>query len=59
MMPMSAAYIFPEGAGALSELGLVWEDVAKGLIAVSEVIISSYARRGAEELDGIAVLQNL
>ena len=33
MMQMSAGYVFLEGGtGTLSELGLVWEYVAKGLI---------------------------
>jgi uncharacterized protein (TIGR00730 family) len=40
MMEMSSAYIFLEGGtGTLSELGLTWEYVAKGLLAPRPIFI--------------------
>src|SRR6185436_15705257 len=40
MMQMSAGYVFLEGGtGTLSELGLVWEYVAKGLIEPRPIFI--------------------
>jgi uncharacterized protein (TIGR00730 family) len=52
MMQMSAAYIFLEGGtGTLSELGLAWEYVAKGLIEPRPIfIVGEFWRPMAERL---------
>jgi hypothetical protein len=52
MMQMSAAYIFLEGGtGTLSELGLTWEYVAKGLIKPRPIfIVGDFWRPMAQRL---------